>query len=271
MALLLVPLRLNGLVLEPPVRRRQPAVCVAPRSPQLRINYYKLPDEDLKALWCALDATDKSTLTHDELCAFVKRAEMPPEAPPKPPAWTLAMKRREDSMLEWAPTREMRASIAAAGGSLPDAEALLELSGTLNLAVEAMRREEGKARPLSSFDVFRTMDEDGSGFVCACRPPPPPPPPPPRPSLLVCCCCSLLLLPRTRLPPHMRLPPNYRRTAATLACPAFDEYQFAVRKKLRLDKPQLPDDDLIALWVVRGARRHTSPLDTSPLDTSPLE
>ena len=50
---------------------------------KLRVSSTAMPDNAIKALWCALDADDSNQLTPEEMGAFFKRGEGNRKAAPK--------------------------------------------------------------------------------------------------------------------------------------------------------------------------------------------
>ena len=83
-------------------------------STSLKINFLKLTDYDLKALWCALDPEDANHISHKHFLAFIEKGKVPEDAPRQPPSWAKYMKKQEDSLLAWASTRDMRAALTTA-------------------------------------------------------------------------------------------------------------------------------------------------------------
>ena len=67
--------------------------------------------------------------------------------------------------LESTPTATMRQELAAAGVELPVGEELTALSRSLNEWIEELRRSKNLEAAHSWFNLFKEIDEDGSGFV----------------------------------------------------------------------------------------------------------
>ena len=134
----------------------------------------KMSDSALKALWCALDADDSNAIQKDEMAAFLKRGApaVHKSEKPKPVAKEYtsanlvgAMERHGmGSAIASTPTKEMKKELEAAGVVLPSAAEQIVLSKQFNLWLKNAR-EEGNKATHSWFNLFKEVDEDGSGYI----------------------------------------------------------------------------------------------------------
>ena len=142
-------------------------------------NKLKLPDlsnDTLKALWCALDADNSNQIEVNEFASFAKMGAIAKKGSHFGGAGTFAGGRAINELtsaeaIESQPTVEMRSELSAAGVELPADEALVALSKAYNEALEVARAKSEtmkltKAQGSGSwYNLFREVDEDGSGFV----------------------------------------------------------------------------------------------------------
>ena len=70
-----------------------------------------------------------------------------------------------DVALESTPTSEMLSELEAANFALPTDDELTELSKRMNGWLEQKRHDEGQARSHTWFNLFKEIDQDGSGFI----------------------------------------------------------------------------------------------------------
>ena len=137
-----------------------------------------LKTNEIKALWCALDSNCSNTIDKDEMAAFFKRGA---PAVRKSTAKKNVKKEYTAANLLGAggaierhgmgnaiastPTRVMHAELQKAGVALPNAEEQASLSKKFNKWLELHRRDQGKDKSITWFNLFREVDEDGSGYI----------------------------------------------------------------------------------------------------------
>jgi Ca2+-binding EF-hand superfamily protein len=135
----------------------------------------KLPDLELKALWCALDVDDSDNILPNEMSRFLRLAPTATnkgleainkqrEREAKAAALAAADEpdmKRVDAII---PTAEMREVLKHHGVALPTEEQLCAYSKEFNERLEAIRLLEQKAG-MSWFNLFTEIDEDQSGEV----------------------------------------------------------------------------------------------------------
>ena len=163
-----------------------------------------LPNATLRALWCVLDADDSNQVGRcsatpaenctsplhrpdctrrcacgaqvmmDELFKFLRRWTPPKSSKPKFGGKGFlggqTFSAIYDAAIASKPTRQMRAELEAAGGELPDEEALKRLSLTFNEGLETARHAIGAGhsrdtastkKAASAFNLFAETDVDG--------------------------------------------------------------------------------------------------------------
>lgn len=137
----------------------------------------ELPEDRLRALWCALDENDSSTLKHDEFIRFLRLAPSSESSHAgfkhskdyDAHAASMAIRAEAEALdkarVDYAPsTEEMRDRLQAAGIGLPGEEELMELSKTYNAGLERARKLKNK-EGFSWISLFQELDDDGSGFI----------------------------------------------------------------------------------------------------------
>ena len=130
---------------------------------------------DIKALWCMLDADSSNEIHKEEASAFFK-AGMKNSPKPKGPLVKDATSQNLVSSIERynmnvaiasQPTAEMRAELEKEGVTFPDDAKLLEHSVKLNEWIEEYRYKEHKGDTYTWFNLFAEVDKDGSGVRCS--------------------------------------------------------------------------------------------------------
>jgi len=130
------------------------------------------PEDALKALWCAIDVDDSNSVMQDEMASFFRRGA--PEkkklvkGPKEHSSASLVGSLERHGMgraLESAPTDKMREELVSAGVELPGEEELKLYAKSMNEWLEKARYEKGLSKSTSFFNLFKEVDEDGSGFL----------------------------------------------------------------------------------------------------------
>ena len=144
---------------------------------KIKVNKVKIIDEQMKALWCVLDAADVNFISFSDVVKFLKRGSDGERAVRRAKR---AQERRErtlaaraaNALIEWAPTRDYRASLVSKGYELPGAEELVQLATTINEALDQKRKDSKNKNAVQEktggptvFSLFKEMDQDRSGFL----------------------------------------------------------------------------------------------------------
>ena len=136
-----------------------------------------LSANEIKALWCALDINCSNTVEKDEMAAFFKRGApsvRKKQASDKKKEYTSANLLGAGGAIERhgmgnaiasTPTRVMHAELEEAGVALPDADEQAALAKKFNQWLETRRRDDGKDKSITWFNLFAMVDMDGSGYV----------------------------------------------------------------------------------------------------------
>lgn len=145
---------------------------------KLKIAKAKISEVSLKGLWCALDVDDSNQVTGEEMARFFRMAEKDKDYKGpglKRQATSFSTKGAGDdkmkqlsqlnAQLESQPTTEMKVELAAAGVALPTDEELTPIAENLVNWIEDYKHNENLPPSMSWANLFRTLDEDGSGFV----------------------------------------------------------------------------------------------------------
>ena len=142
----------------------------------LRKGFKVMSSRALKALWCSLDADDSDAVQKDEMALFFKMGA--PAVTKKPPK-NLTKEYKTSNLvglisgdrvnmnvaLDSQPTADMRAELDAAGIAVPAGEKLVELSKKFNGWLEQHRHDQGLQHSVTWFNLFATVDRDGSGYI----------------------------------------------------------------------------------------------------------
>ena len=147
---------------------------------KLLIKKKDMPEANLKALWCVLDADDSNQVLADEMARFFKLAERDkdytgPGARRQDANFTMAARGFEidkafkelskNRALEPPPTKELKQEVEAAGVAIPAGDELKAWAEKLINWIEDYRTDQQLGVSHSWNNLFRTVDEDGSGFV----------------------------------------------------------------------------------------------------------
>ena len=133
---------------------------------KLRVSSTAMPDNAIKALWCALDADDSNQLTMSEFGKFLKLGDKPQLKKLK--SWgssgtgakSLSEMSAINNAIESTPTAEMRKELEGAGVGLPASEELKTLSTRFNAWLEELRYNLGLPASHTYANLFATVDED---------------------------------------------------------------------------------------------------------------
>ena len=144
---------------------------------KLKMGHGVMSDIGIKGLWCSLDVDDSNKVLKDEFHAFLKLYVPPQSTEAKFGGQDRVVGQafgqfiRAGEAIASTPTAQMRDELQKAGTPLPDDEQLTALSRQFNQDLEASRarsqtnalsRAQGSG---SWYNLFREVDEDGSGFV----------------------------------------------------------------------------------------------------------
>ena len=126
----------------------------------------KVPDETVRAIWCALDTDDSNQIMPQEMGKWLKQGadEVTSKAPKNLNKKKIELGGAQTAglgrALESTPTAEMRASLQA---PLTE-DQMLELSKHFNEWLEASIYASNRSTH-SWFNLFKEIDEDGSGYI----------------------------------------------------------------------------------------------------------
>ena len=102
----------------------------------------------------------------NEMSGFFKRGETKQKLEAKSLGFQgIEQRYNMDVALESTPTSEMLSELEAANFALPTDDELTELSKRMNGWLEQKRHDEGQARSHTWFNLFKEIDQDGSGYV----------------------------------------------------------------------------------------------------------
>lgn len=143
----------------------------------MKVSTKVFSEDEMKALWCAIDVNDSNDIQKEEMAMFFKRgmhgsstAQVQPAASHASAHDRLATGGISNrfGMAEGVastPTIEIRGELRAAGVDLPDDSQLNDLSCCLNGWLDEYRHRERKPKAHSWFNLFCEIDEDRSGFI----------------------------------------------------------------------------------------------------------
>ena len=126
---------------------------------KLHVKPSKMSENDIKGLWCALDADDSNQVHMNEFSAFLKGKR----PAPKPEMVRGVSKKSTEKQLpagKTMPTAEMKAELEKAGVSLPNDEQLTALSKSFNELLEELRYNLKLPKSHSFANLFKEVDQD---------------------------------------------------------------------------------------------------------------
>ena len=145
-------------------------LCVRPTT---------LSKQSLKAMWCALDLDDSNQITGDEMARFFRLAERDKSKSSMKKGNKSFITRGESSVkeakareiaqssraIDSQPTSEMKKELKAAGVELPSEDELMAIAKKFVAWIEDYKYKEHLDPSHSWANLFKTVDEDGSGFL----------------------------------------------------------------------------------------------------------
>lgn len=126
---------------------------------KLKVKPSKISENDIKALWCALDADESDQVHMNEFSAFLK-GKRPAAKPEMVRGVSRASTEKQLPAGTTVPTAQMKAELEKAGVSLPDDEQLTVLSTNFNELLEELRYNLKLPKSHSFANLFKEVDKD---------------------------------------------------------------------------------------------------------------